>query len=62
LVQIISLRSLSIGVGIIYDKNAPQASLFMKQNAQQARFIKQNAPQANFLTQSQIFDAVPLPP
>jgi len=34
-----------------YEKNAPQARFFMKQNALQARFIKQNAPQAR------IFDA-----
>jgi len=35
-----------------YEKNAPQAKFFMRQNAQRARFIKQNAPQAR------IFDAV----
>jgi len=35
-----------------YEKNAPQARIFMKQNTPQARFIKQNAPQAR------IFDAV----
>jgi len=35
-----------------YEKNAPQARFFMKQNASQARFIKENAPQAR------IFDEV----
>jgi len=35
-----------------YEKNAPQARFFMKQNALQARSIKQNAPQAR------IFDEV----
>jgi len=35
-----------------YEKNAPQARFFMKQNAPQARFIKQNAPQARILTLS----------
>jgi len=35
-----------------YEKNAPQARFFMKQNAPQARFIQQNAPQAR------IFDEV----
>jgi len=30
----------------MYEKNAPQARFFMKQNAPQARLIKQNAPQA----------------
>ena len=35
-----------------YEKNAPQATFFVKQNAPQARLIKQNAPQAG------IFDAV----
>jgi len=35
-----------------YEKNAPQARFFMKQNAPQARFVKQNAPQAR------IFDAI----
>jgi len=34
------------------EKNAPQASFFMKKSAPQARFIKQNAPQAR------MFDAV----
>jgi 3-mercaptopyruvate sulfurtransferase SseA len=29
-----------------YEKNAPEARFFMKQNAPQARFIKQHAPQA----------------
>jgi len=29
-----------------YEKNAPQARFFMKQNAPQARLIKQIAPQA----------------
>ena len=33
---------------ISYEKNAPQARFFMKQNAPQARLIKQNAPQAGF--------------
>jgi len=37
---------------IRYEKNAPQARFFMKQNAPQARFIKRNAPQAR------IFDEV----
>jgi len=32
-----------------YEKRAPQARFFMKQNAPQARLIKQNAPQAGFL-------------
>jgi len=32
--------------GKIYEKNAPQARDFMKQNAPQARLMKQNAPQA----------------
>jgi len=35
-----------------YEKNAPQARFFMKQNALQARFIKRNALQAR------IFDTV----
>jgi len=35
-----------------YEKNAPQARFFMKQNALQARFIKKNVPQAR------IFDEV----
>jgi len=35
-----------------YEKNAPEARIFMEQNVLQARFIKQNAPQAR------IFDAV----
>jgi len=34
-----------------YEKNAPQARFFIKQNAPQARLIKQNAPQANFFDQ-----------
>ena len=29
-----------------HEKHAPQARLFMKQNAPQARLIKQNVPQA----------------
>jgi len=38
-----SLRKIS------YEKHAPQARFFMKQNAPQARLIKQNAAQARFL-------------
>jgi len=34
-----------------YEKNAPQARFFMKQNAPQARLIKRNTPQARFLDQ-----------
>jgi len=30
----------------MYEKNAPQARFFMKQNAPQAKLMKQNAPQA----------------
>jgi len=33
---------------ILYEKNAPQATFLMKQNAPQARTIKYNAPQAIF--------------
>jgi len=33
---------------ILYEKNAPQARFFTKQNAPQARLIKYNAPQAGF--------------
>jgi len=32
----------------LFEKNAPQARFFMKQNAPQARLIKLNAPQARF--------------
>jgi len=34
---------------IIYEKGAPQAGFFMKQNEPKARLIKQSAPQANIL-------------
>jgi len=46
LVQIVSLRSLSIGV------RAPQATFFVKKNALQARLIKQNALQARLIKQN----------
>jgi len=35
-----------------YERNAPQARCFMKQNAPQARFIKQMRRRSEFLTQS----------
>jgi len=33
-----------------YEKNAPQARFFMKQNAPLARFVKRNAPQATIVS------------
>jgi len=39
------------GLSKKYEKNAPQARFFMKQNTPQARLIKQNALQARFFDQ-----------